>query len=198
MKDANLQAQIAELERILQANPNIKAILEGLEGLGLDDYYLGGGCITQTVWNYLHGFSPDAHIKDYDVAYYDGDDSHEAQDAVIRSANKQFSKLPVSVELTNQARVHIWYEENSGKPAPRYDSAAAGINSWPVTACCVGVRKDAEGFKVYAPYGLHDLFGLIVRPNKVVAPEKVYDAKLNRWTRVWHKLQVIPWAEELA
>lgn len=196
MKDAHLQAQILELERILNTNPNIGVILDGLEKLGIDDYYLAGGCITQTVWNHLHGYKADANIKDYDVAYYDQDDSYEAEDAVIKSANKFFSGLDAPVELKNQARVHIWYEERNGKPGLHYDSAASGINSWPVTACCIGVRKDSDGLKVYAPYGLNDLFGLVVRPNKAIAPEEVYYKKLSRWTKVWPKLQVIPWSEK--
>ncbi|MDQ5913634.1 MAG: uncharacterized protein QG623_253 [Patescibacteria group bacterium] len=196
MKDAHLQVQIIELEKILNTNPNIGIILDGLEKLGIEDYYLAGGCITQTVWNYLHGFQTDANIKDYDVAYYDQDDSYEAEDSVIRAANARLANLDVSVELRNQARVHIWYEERNGKSAPRHKSAAAGINSWPVTACCVGVRKDSDGLKIYAPFGLNDLFGLIVRPNKAVAPEKVYDDKLSRWTKVWSKLQVMPWNDK--
>jgi hypothetical protein len=196
MKDANLQVQIIELEKILNTNPSIGIILDGLEKLELEDYYLAGGCIAQTVWNYLHGFQADANIKDYDVAYYDQDDSYEAEDSVIRAANARLASLDVSVGLRNQARVHIWYEERNGKPGLHYDSAAAGINSWPVTACCIGVRKDSDGLKVYAPYGLNDLFGLVVRPNKAIAPEEVYYKKLSRWTKVWPKLQVIPWSEK--
>jgi len=193
MKDADLQVQISE--RILKTNPNIGLILDGLEKIGIKDYYLAGGCITQTVWNYLHGYEADANIKDYDVAYYEQDDSYEAEDGVIRAASASLSSLDISVELRNQARVHIWYEGRNGKPAPKYESAAAGINSWPVTACCIGVRKNSDGLKVYAPFGLNDLFGLIIRPNKVVAPEKVYDNKLSRWTKVWPKLKVIPWSD---
>ena len=165
MKDANLQVQIIELEKILNTNPSIGIILDGLEKLELEDYYLAGGCIAQTVWNYLHGFQADANIKDYDVAYYDQDDSYEAEDSVIRAANARLASLDVSVGLRNQARVHIWYEERNG-------------------------------LKVYAPYGLNDLFGLVVRPNKAIAPEEVYYKKLSRWTKVWPKLQVIPWSEK--
>ncbi len=195
MENADLESQTTELARILRTNENIVKVLKGLEALKLGDYYLAGGCISQTVWNYLHGFSSEANIKDYDVVYYNKDESHETEDVITQIANKQFSQLSISMELVNQARVYTWYEERNGTPAPYYGSAAEGINSWPVTVCCVGVRMEGGRLKVYAPYGLHDLFGLVIRPNKTVAPEKVYDAKLARWTKVWPKLVVIPWRE---
>ena len=55
------------------------------------------------------------------------------------------------------------------------------------------VRFDAAGFRVYAPFGLNDLFAMIVRPNKVQITEAIYQAKVARWTACWPRLEVIPW-----
>jgi hypothetical protein len=54
------------------------------------------------------------------------------------------------------------------------------------------VRQD-DGFAVCAPYGLTDLFGMVVRPNKVIVPRAVYEAKAARWAAVWPKLTVLAW-----
>ena len=62
------------------------------------------------------------------------------------------------------------------------------------TAACLGVRAEPGGrWRVYAPYGLSDVFNLVVRPNPVLAPPGVYQAKAERWRRQWPALTVLPW-----
>jgi hypothetical protein len=62
------------------------------------------------------------------------------------------------------------------------------------TAACLGVRLEREGhWRIYAPYGLADVFNLVVRPNPVLAPRSVYEAKVARWQRQWPALTVLPW-----
>jgi hypothetical protein len=46
---------------------------------------------------------------------------------------------------------------------------------------------------VYAPYGLEDLLGPVVRPNRRLAPRHVHEAKAARWRAVWPELTVLPW-----
>ncbi|HTU07056.1 MAG TPA: nucleotidyltransferase family protein, partial [Trebonia sp.] len=47
--------------------------------------------------------------------------------------------------------------------------------------------------RVYAPFGLSDVFNLVARPNPVLAPRHVYQAKTDRWQRQWPGLTVLPW-----
>jgi hypothetical protein len=50
------------------------------------------------------------------------------------------------------------------------------------TTCCLRVRLEPGGrWRVYAPHGLSDVFKLVVRPNPVLAPGEVYEAKAARW-----------------
>ncbi|MYL64480.1 hypothetical protein GLW07_14070 [Bacillus hwajinpoensis] len=42
---------------------------------------------------------------------------------------------------------------------------------------------------------LHDLFGLIVRPNKILISRDVYEAKVSKWSARWPELEVISWDE---
>ena len=59
-------------------------------------------------------------IRDYDLFYFDDSDlSWEAEDRAIRRCAALFADLGVTVELRNQARVHLWYEMRFGHPSPR-------------------------------------------------------------------------------
>ena len=54
--------------------------------------------------------------------------------------------------------------------------AEQDIATWPTTATSVGVRYEGDVFDVCAPYGLSDLFGLIVRPNTTLVSRAIYEA----------------------
>lgn len=102
--------------------------------------------------------------------------------------------IAIPIEVTNEARVHLWYEQHFGYGIHPYRSVEEAIGSWPTTATSVGVRYDEIGaFVVRAPYGLDDLFGLIVRPNTRQITKDIYLAKTRRWLDAWPKLTVIPW-----
>jgi hypothetical protein len=55
------------------------------------------------------------------------------------------------------------------------------------------VRYNGADFVVYAPFGLDDLFDLIVRPNKRLVTHEVYENKVTRWAAYWPKLTIVPW-----
>ncbi|RPF36133.1 hypothetical protein EDD92_6164 [Streptomyces sp. TLI_185] len=74
-----------------------------------------------------------------------GDLSGEAEDAVIKAGREIFADLPAEVEVRNEARVHLWYEDRFGVPCPPYDSTEAAIDSFAATTCCLGVRPAAGG-----------------------------------------------------
>ena len=198
-------ANDAMLEESLRRNPAIFSILARASTLNLPNWYLGAGCIAQTVWNGLHGFAPSAHIKDYDLVYFDSSDlSYRAEDECIKRGQKCFEDLGLDVEIRNEARVHLWYPEHfgkpleylddSGKPNFAYRSVEDAISTWPTTATSIGVKLDEKGrFLVFAPFGLNDLFSMVVRPNKRGVPKEVYLEKVQGWTRFWPKLRVIPW-----
>ena len=58
----------------------------------------------------------------------------------------------------------------------------------------MGIRRDKNGaFKIYAPFGLNDLFGKIVRANKAQITKDIYENKTTRWLSKWPDLKVIPW-----
>jgi hypothetical protein len=178
-------------------NPVIGAILERMPQLELGDWYLTAGGVFQTVWNVVSGRDPHVGIKDYDVFYFDDSDlSYEAEDAVIQRVRKLFSDITAAIEVRNEARVHLWYEQKFGVPSTPFKNCEDAIDHFASTTCCYGVRTDSPGaVHVYAPQGYRDLFALIVRPNPVLAPRAVYETKAARWVQEWPALTVLPWPD---
>ncbi len=171
----------------------------------MPNWYLGAGCIAQTVWNSLHGFELTRNIQDYDLAYFDSTDlSEETEEKTIRKAQSVLGDLGVTIDVKNEARVHIWYKKHFGNAIRPYRSIEDAISSWPTTATSIGVRYEENGnLLVYAPFGLDDLLSMIVRPNMKQAEyfltedestsREVYNQKAQKWVKAWPKLVVVPW-----
>ena len=121
---------MAAVERIVAGNADLMAVLRLVRELALPDGWLMAGCIYQSIWNALTGRPPRTGIKDYDIGYFDATDlSYEAEDRVIRKVGDAAAKAGVrlALEVRNQARVHLWFEQRfgfSGAPA-RVDCRSA-------------------------------------------------------------------------
>ncbi|WP_329787002.1 nucleotidyltransferase family protein [Lentzea sp. DG1S-22] len=186
--------QLAALRTILESNEILVEVLNGAAELRLPDWYLTAGCVFQTVRNVVTGRSPAEGVLDHDLFYFGPDLSWHAEDTVIRAGARRFAGLPATVEIRNEARVHLWYERKFGVPCRPHGSTEAAIDSFAATTCCVGVRLERDGRRrVYAPHGLSDVFNLVVRPNPVLAPRHVHETKTARWREQWPALQVLPW-----
>ena len=190
---APLARQIEALEAIMRTNPVVCRVLDRLPRLGLPSWYLGAGGITQTVWNHLHGYDPTHGIRDYDVVYHDANDLTEATERRVEADVTALVGGGVRLDVTNEARVHLWYERRFGRPLAPYRSAEHAIATWPTTASSVGVRADGADFAVCAPFGLGDLFAMVVRANTALVDRAVYEAKAERWRREWPRVTVLPW-----
>jgi hypothetical protein len=172
-------------------------VLRRAEALDLPDWYLAAGCLFQTVWNVLDGREPTHGIGDYDLIYHDARDlTWDAEDVVIRRCAEAFADLDIEVEVRNQARVHLWYEDHFGVPCPPLRSSAEAVDRYAAHACRVAVRLVAGRYEVYAPSGFDDLFGFVVRPNPLIAPQAVYETKTARWAQLWSRLEILPWPTE--
>lgn len=194
MADAPIDRQVGALKSIVRLNPVVAAILDWGPQLQLPSWYLGAGAVTQTVWNILHGFDPTSGIEDYDLVFFDPDDlSADAERLVERKAGELLADSGVHVDVTNEARVHLWYAQRFGRSIPPYRSTEHAISTWPTTASSIGVRSEGDTFAVCAPFGLRDLFAMVVRPNKTIIERAVYETKASRWAAQWPRLTVIPW-----
>jgi len=192
--NTDILSQVRSLESILRKNPFVKHVLDNADRLELPQWYLGGGCVAQTVWNYLSKKELTCNINDYDLVYFDPHDlSYESENQHAANVQRLFNSLPIKIEVKNQARVHLWYEDHFGYPIDAYQSIEEAIKTWPTTATCVGVKYIEGMFTVYAPYGLNDMFGMIVKPNKLQITEETYIEKVKRWKECWPNLEIAPW-----
>lgn len=188
----------ATAEQVLRGNPVLVEVLASAAALALPGWYLAAGAVVQTIWNAVPGRPAGYGIDDYDLLYHDGTDlSWEAEDAVISRGAEAFAGLGVDVEIRNEARVHLWYEEKFGVPCRPFPSTEAAIACFPASTCAVGVRENPDGtWRIYAPYGLDDTYALRLRPNPRLAPRDVYAAKARRWSALWPELIVLPWGDD--
>ena len=192
--NTDLQAQIKLLAHILPQNKPLYDVIKRMADLGLSNYYIGAGCIAQTVWNYQSGPELTYGISDIDIVYCDASDlSYEAENAMIERIGRAIKPCAIQLDIKNQARVHLWYKEHFGFDIAPYDSVEGAINTWPAMATAVGVRLEGEHLKVYAPFGLNDLFGMTVRANKTLITEEIYMQKVRKWREKWPLLTIIPW-----
>ncbi|MER7694295.1 nucleotidyltransferase family protein, partial [Streptomyces sp. NPDC097610] len=171
-----LDKQLDGLRSALSQNEILTDVMARAATLDLPGWYVTAGCLFQTVWNVVTGRPPTNGIKDYDVYFDSSDLSWEAEDAVIKAGQEVFADLPAEVEIRNEARVHLWYEQKFGVPCPPHESTEAAIDCFAATTCCLGVQLGSDRrWRVYAPHGLSDVFNLVVRPNPVLAPREVYE-----------------------
>jgi hypothetical protein len=179
---------MTRLEEIIRSDPDLIRLLEYFRGVGLPQWRLVSGCLYQTVWNVLTNRPRGTGIQDFDIIYFDAVDlSWEAEDAVIKSVT-----VSGPVQIRNQARVHLWYEQHFGVPYPPLFSADESLTRYPVTVQAIGVRlEDDERLDIAAPFGLDDLFSMVMRPNRTFQHRPTFEAKAARARLVWPEITVI-------
>jgi Nucleotidyltransferase len=106
----------------LRANEKLWECLRRVAALDLPAWYLGAGCVAQTIWNVAHGKAPSADILDYDLVYYDRDLSEARERSVQREARELVADLHIELDVTNEARVHLWYPRQFGYGIQPYQS----------------------------------------------------------------------------
>jgi uncharacterized protein len=190
----------AELERIVRADLYLMGLLCTARDINLPQCRVVAGCIYQSVWNVLTGRPRGTGINDYDLIYFDaGDNSQGAEKAVERSLQNRLPAFPAPIEVRNQARVHLWFEGYFGIPYPPLQSADEAITRYASATHAVGMRLlQNDQLDVFAPFGLDDIFAMVIRPNYVLANRETYERKAARAKSVWPEVTIIPWASEPA
>lgn len=170
------------------ANHNNRVILDRWSGLALPDGWLVAGCLFQTVWNLRAGSAPDENIKDYDIFYFNKDDlSEEAEQDVQMRVNEILADLHIPIEVSNQARVHMWYESYFGHPYKALNSVREGIDRFLIPATCVGIRPDA----IYAPNGFAMMYEGVLTANPLTPYPDLFDQKTASYCTRWPFLRVV-------
>src|SRR6476620_8096023 len=79
---------------------------------------------------------------------------HNLRGSYERRVRNLFQHLPIKLDVKNEARVHLWYEDRFGYAIKPYSSSADAIATFPTTATAVGVRQIHSKFECCAPFGL--------------------------------------------
>jgi hypothetical protein len=170
-------------------NPANVAIVRRLSRVGLPQCFLTAGCLFQTVWNLRSGRRAQADIKDYDIFYFDGSDlSWDGENAVIEEVTALLRDLQVSIEVKNQARVHLWYKQRFGGTYPRLRSTEDGIDHFLISGTCIGI--DVATRELYAPNGVQDAWNGILTINPKNARPDLFLRKAEDFLRRWPWLTI--------
>jgi hypothetical protein len=151
------------------------------------ELYLGGGAMRNLVWDKLHNYTMYTQFADLDIVYYDKENNIKENDKLIEQ--QLFAKRKnIKWSVKNQARMHIVNNEN------QYNSLFEAIQKWPETCTAIVVRlnKNSE-IEYIKPYGLTDLYRLIVTPTPHFLNRlERYRERVNskNWNKTWDKLRI--------
>jgi len=180
-------------QRYLRECAGVMAVLEAVRETCLPDWRLFSGAVYQTIWNGLTGRPAEHGIRDYDVAYFDTDLSREAE---TRYRVELLAHVPEPmrgrIEAVNQARVHLWFEEKFGRPYAALTCTDGALRRSLFTAHAVGVRLEPDfSLSIAAPYGLGDIFDMVLRPNPEIAAVGAHAEKARQALERWPELVVL-------
>jgi len=163
------------------------AVLAQVEALGLPDCWLAAGFVRTAVWDALHDRPAAAPAGNIDVIWFDTTRATADEDGALE--HQLHALAPGHVwSVKNQARMHL----RNGDAA--YASCFDAMRFWPETATSVAARMSAGEIETMAPFGLGDLFELVVRPTPTFAGAKhpIFRQRLarKRWLEFWPQLRV--------
>ena len=186
----NLEVRLAD---IVRADPDLMHVLRTVRPLGLDDWRIFSGAVYQSVWNALTGRPVGYGRKDYDLGYFDPDTSWDAEDAVIKRVAAAFDEpFRTDVEVRNQARVHLWFPHRFGEPYEALTGTDEALARFVAPAFAVGVRLEADDtISIAAPFGLEDVFGMVLRPNPNRPLAKGWTKAVTSARARWPELTVV-------
>ena len=181
-----------QLLAILGEHPWFMAALDAVSDLGLSQWCIGAGVIRNIVFDYLVG-GMTTPIRDVDVAYFDLSGLSEHKEREYEDILK--GHMPnVPWEVTNQAAVHLWYHKKFGYTVPPVNGIEEAVATWPETCTAVAVTKvHKDEYKVYAPCGLEDLFGMAIRRNPTRCDVRTYSARIasKQYDQCWKSVKTI-------
>lgn len=173
-----------ELIEIIARDSWMMEKMEIVRSLGLTDCWIGAGFVRNKIWDVIHG-KDRSPLNDLDVVYFDKTRDSENDDLIIENKLKEMDP-GVNWSVKNQARMHV---KNNHLP---YEDCSDALSWWPETATSVAIRLSDHGQIEYlAPYGLDDLFQLIIRPTQkadlVIFTNR---AEQKHWKKRWERLKI--------
>ena len=172
------------LIKIIENDKWMTNILKVVRDLNLNDCWIGAGFVRNKIWDEKHR-KDRTELNDIDIIYFDKSNPTKEYDFQIENKLRKLNPN-LNWSVKNQSRMHI---RNGHK---QYTDCNKAISFWPETATSIAVRLNLKNQIEYiAPYGLEDLFNLLVIPtpefNLTVYNERI--AKKN-WKKEWNMLKI--------
>jgi len=179
---------LVELQTLIAADAARMRILHSVRSLGLPDCWVAAGFVRNCVWDHLHRRASSPLLDDIDVIWCAAADATAARDTGLETMLRAHDAT-LQWSVKNQARMH---GRNADRP---YQSATDAMRYWPETATAVGVRLTHDSaIDVAAPFGLDDLFNLVVRPTARFTGEKhalyLERIRAKHWQARWPRLAI--------
>jgi hypothetical protein len=188
--EAPLKSEVVSLA--LTSDSTMRA-LKAARSLALKSWCIGAGAVRNLVWDHLHGFELETPPEDIDLVFYDASKLSPDFERLLEE-KLALVEPGFTWEVVNQATVHQWLTQHSGREVKPIQSLTEGVASWPEVATCVGLTLTASGeIEVVAPHGLADLFEMVVRWNPERVPQEVYLDRIarKRFSERWPKVKIL-------
>ena len=178
---------VSQIDAIIRGDPIRWHLLGLVRSMALPDCWIGAGFVRNAVWDYLHGRPPSPPSGDVDVLWFDPERTDPSEDSKLEAALRLLD-ASIDWSVKNQARMHA---RNNDAP---YASTTDAMRFWPETPTAVAVRRSPkDDCEVAAPFGLDDLFALILRPTPAFSHHKrhIYEKRLRTkgWQATWPLLR---------
>ncbi|RSC93962.1 nucleotidyltransferase family protein [Tenacibaculum singaporense] len=173
-----------EFINIIKNDAWMLRILETVRSLHLPDCWIGAGFVRNKIWDYKHN-SKRTSLNDVDVIYFDKSNITKARELTLEEQLKVINSS-VNWSVKNQARMHI---RNGHSP---YKNCLEAISYWPETATSIAIQLNSDNQIEYiAPYGLDDVFNLVVRPTPNF-DLTMYRNRIasKKWEGTWDRLVI--------
>jgi len=164
-------------------------ILFAVKSLDLPDWWICAGFVRSKIWDMIHDYNERTPLPDIDVIYFDLENTSDFEEKAMEATlTTLLSNVPWSVK--NQARMHI--KSN----LPPYSSSVDGISKFPETATALGVKLDDKNDIVLAaPWGVHDVINLVVKPTPLYNTDeriKIYHNRVSKknWDKTWTGVRI--------
>ncbi len=192
-----MEEQIKNAISILEKNTELMDILDYIYKLKLPNYYIAAGSVFQTIWNYYDKKPLNYGISDIDIIYYNKDNLSVDMDIYYYNLIKDYCMKKgynYEIDVSNEARMHLWQKEKLNMDVPQYINSEDAINNWIATVHAIGITKENDSIKIYAPYGLSDIYSRTIRPLKHKYTTKdIYNKKAKSWSERFDNLNIIEW-----
>lgn len=169
----------AQLIALITRDPVRLGLLRHLQALDLPDAWIAAGVIRDAVWQDLHSRAPSAPEGDIDVIWFD---PARCDPALDRALEVRLAEAAPGWDwsVKNQARMH---QRNHDAP---YHDAGHAMMHWCETTAAVAMRfTAADRLEINAPFGLGDIYDMILRPTPRFRGEKrpIFEARCieKRW-----------------